>query len=140
MKRRIYINLLINYIFLPFILILRDYIEIEILNTFDKYSGTFLDYINFRTLLMYLVLSTIFLLLILVPYNFIIFKQPKKPLLLKVLLFNFMIIIIISLWGLFSNIWYYPYWKNIYYLIYSLPLSISFVVMLHLFVDKRQGK
>ena len=43
---------------------------------------------------------------------------------------------LIILFGTFSNIWWIPYWKNIYYILFSLGFGLIIAGLLYLCVDR----
>ena len=140
MKRGILINLFIAFILVPATKIVSDYVRIEIRHDYSQYSGSFLQYEKMIASTVFILAPILSILLVLLPYNFVIIRLSKKRKIMlfqKILIFEFILIFVFCLFGTFLNIWRYPLWENIYYIIYFFPFSILFAGLLHYFVDKR---
>ncbi|RDC56457.1 hypothetical protein DU508_12760 [Pedobacter chinensis] len=136
MKRRILLNIILAYMILPFIIMIRDYIQIDLQHDQAKYAGTFIEYVKSNILMLVFILPTLFLIFILTPYNSIILWLNVKRIWSKILYFELVLIVVFCLCGTFMNVWIYPYWKNVYYLFYFLPISLAFATPLHFLADK----
>ena len=117
----------------------RDYINIELLNDHSGFSGSWLEYIESDYTMTFLISPMVFLVLILLPYNLIILQIGLNRLryLHKVGIFLSTMIIVFCLIGTFENVWLFPVWNNLYYLIYFIPYSVLFSGLIHYFVDNR---
>ncbi|KLT63881.1 hypothetical protein [Pedobacter sp. BMA] len=115
MKRRIFTNLALAFIALPGIKILFDYIKLERYGS-KMFGGTFLEYEKAYAPYLFFGIAPLFLLFILLPYNYFILKG-HIAVLKKILLCEVIVMINICLVGSFFNIWSYPYWENISYII-----------------------
>ena len=134
MKKRIIINLLLAFLVLPIIKMVFDYIYLKE-NGPKMFDGTYLEYEKAYAPNLFFGISPVFLLFILLPYNYFIRKK-QRPLLAKILIFELIFIAAICLAGSFYNIWTYPYWENVIYIIKTLPLSCLFASVIHFAVDK----
>ena len=134
MKRRIITNLLLAFLVLPIIKIFYDYINLQQYGP-QFFAGTLIEYEIAYAPFVFLGFSPVFLLFILLPYNYFIRKK-QRPLLAKILIFELIFIAAICLAGSFYNIWTYPYWENVIYIIKTLPISGLFASVIHFAVDK----
>lgn len=137
MKRRTIANLILAFVIVPIIKLILDYIAIGIKTNNSIFSGSFLEYEKLMALTTFLIIPLGFLIFILLPYNIVIMKRKQLTLFYKIILFEFILIVFICIVGSFYNIWMFPYWKNIYYLIGSTIYSCLFATIIHLFVDKK---
>jgi hypothetical protein len=137
MNKRTIVNILLAFIIVPIIKLVTDYINIEIKNDHTAFSGSFLEYETLIASTVFVITPLFFLLFVLLPYNMVILKIGLERLnyLKKVCIFLLVCIIVICLLGTFMNVWFYPYWKNVYYLIYLIPCSFLFAGMIHVFAD-----
>lgn len=58
----------------------------------------------------------------------------------KVLYFSMLILLLIGLFGSFSNIWWVPWYKNIGYVVYALGLGLVCTTILHFTIDRYTEK
>jgi hypothetical protein len=137
MMKRIITNLILAFIFFPVPKLISDYITIAIKNDNSVYSGSFIEYEKLIFSTTFLLAPMFFLIFVLLPYNIVVIKY-KPRLVIKMCLFEFILIIVFCMLGTFINVWSYPYWKNIYYLFYFIPYSIVFASVLHFLVDKKE--
>jgi hypothetical protein len=135
--KRIITNLILAFIFFPVPKLISDYITIAIKNDNSVYSGSFIEYEKLIFSTTFLLAPMFFLIFVLLPYNIVVIKY-KPRLVIKMCLFEFILIIVFCMLGTFINVWSYPYWKNIYYLFYFIPYSIVFASVLHFLVDKKE--
>jgi len=136
MTKRLIINVLLAYILLTLIILIRDYIQIDIIHDNSVFSGTFLEYITGDLIMITLIIPTMFSIFVLVPYNILILKIKGLRLIYKILLFEVILIFMFCLMGTFTNVWSTPYWLNIKYFICFLPISAIFSSIIHIAVDK----
>lgn len=54
----------------------------------------------------------------------------------KILLFSLIVGCLIIFWGLFSNIWIYPIYHNLIYLVYAFGSGVIFGSLLYFSVDR----
>lgn len=84
--------------------------------------------------------SIIFLLVVLLPIELLkdykLKKGVKYSFTVKWFISIVVIMIPILLWGLFTNIWVVPWWKNLYYVVFSILFGLGITSILHLFVDR----
>ncbi len=137
MMKRIITNLILAFIFLPIPKLISDYISIDIKNDNSIYSGSFIEYEKLIFTTTFFLAPMFFLIFVLLPYNLVVIKY-KQRLIVKMCLFEFILIIVFFLLGTFINVWSFPYWKNIYYLFYFIPYSIVFASIIHFWVDKKE--
>ena len=135
--KRIITNLILAFIFFPVPKLISDYITIAIKNDNSVYSGSFIEYEKLIFTTTFLLAPIFFLIFVLLPYNLIVIRY-KPRLIVKMCLFEFILIIVFCLLGTFINVWSYPYWKNIYYLLCFIPYSIVFAGVLHFLIDKKE--
>ncbi len=87
----------------------------------------------------YLIIYLLSLLLFLMPFqllkDYYYNKGYKLSYTKKVFLLMLIIICCISIFGTFSNIWMFPYWHNIIYIIFSFFLSIILTTITYYFID-----
>ena len=143
MKRRITVNIFLAYIVFTGGFILRDYIQLDLLNDHTNYSGHALAYNKLMWLNRFIISPTVFLVVILLPYNITILRIMDKryiSLFRKILVFELVFVIIYSLFGIFINVWTYPYWQNILLPLYFFPISALFASLIHFFADIRPMK
>jgi hypothetical protein len=141
MNKRTIVNILLAFIIVPVIKLVTDYINIEIRNDHTAFSGTFFEYETLIASTVFVITPLFFLLFVLLPYNIIILKIgiEKLSYLKKVSIFLLVTIIVICLLGTFMNVWLYPYWKNVYYLVYLIPCSFLFAGLIHFLVDTKKS-
>jgi hypothetical protein len=137
MKKRVIVNLVLAFILLPVIKLIWDYIQIEINQDYAAFSGSFLEYEKMIASTVFLVAPIFFVVFTLLPYNTVLLYKKVTNIFIKVLLFELILIIDFCVLGAFTNIWSYPYWKNIYYLAYFMPFSFLFASLVHIFVVKK---
>jgi len=135
-RRRIIVNVILAFLILPLIKMVFDYIYLKE-NGSRMFSGTFLEYEKLYAPYVFLGIAPAFLLLILWPYNYLILKK-RRSLLVKILIFELIFIIFICLAGTVSNIWTFPFWKNLIYVARTLPLSCLFASIIHFTVDRHE--
>jgi len=135
--KRIVINIFLAIIIFPTTFFIRDYIQLDIMDDHSAYSGTFGEYIKLSAPTYIGIGSTLFLFIVLLPYNIIILRIKSLSFIKKILLFELIMVIDLCLIGMFSNVWAIPYWKNAYYLISFFFFGLLFSGIIHLFVDKK---
>lgn len=140
MKKRIFVNIFLAFVLETLIKLIRDYIKIEILNDHSNYSGGWTEYIKLEPMITFFISPLIFGMFVLLPYNLIILKKDVKKISLIKKIVYFLIVLVAALFvlGTFLNVWFYPYWRNIYYLVYFIPYSILFASIIHFWVDKKE--
>ncbi|SIS80106.1 hypothetical protein [Belliella pelovolcani] len=128
MIRRIIVNLLLAYTFVPCSFVLNKWIRIdgefgEIMDVFEPFYFQF---------------ASFYLILVLLPFNIVI-KSKNKYLKFviwkKILILIILQLSIICFTGLFSNIWAHPIWKNLWFIVFFIPPSIIFATAIHFLVD-----
>lgn len=127
-------NIILAFVGVPMIKLVFDYFKIKNDNTF--FLGTFLEYEQIMASTTFFILPFGFLVFILLTYNLLI-TQRKITLLRKIVLFELILILFICIVGTFSNIWMFPHWKNLVYLITSFIYSCFFSILIHIFIDKK---
>lgn len=145
MIRKVVGNLIICFI-IPFLLKIRwmpnlyeaifykeyRYYDVEI-NSFSE----FFYYIYGET---YFIIYSLSFLLFLTPFQFVkdYFYRKGHTLsyLKKVVILMLIIICCILIVGTFSNIWTYPYWHNVIYIIFSIFISVILTTMTYFVIDK----
>lgn len=108
---------------------------------YDTYYPSLRDYL-FVTIyhpLAYPLLPFLLLLFIFIPFQFVkdYYSSKKKELsyFTKVAILSGMVLILIIVFGMFTNIWDYPWYINLRYLFYALLFGIVFTTLLHFAVD-----
>ncbi|WP_316801409.1 hypothetical protein [Pedobacter frigidisoli] len=134
MKRRIVTNLILAFIVLPVIKMLFDYIKLERYGS-KMFGGTFLEYEKAYAPYVFFGIAPLFLIFVLLPYNYFVLKG-RISVLKKIVLCEVIVIVNICLVGSFYNIWTYPYWENISYVIKTFPLSCIVAITIHFAVDR----
>ncbi|MGJ7031790.1 hypothetical protein [Niabella hirudinis] len=123
------------------VLFIRDFVQIELMNDHHIYSGTFGAYQR-SSWRKFLILPFLFLLVVLLPYNFIILSAEKKKKSLgiqkKMLLFTAIQVLAFLLVGSFANIWPGNGTTYFVYLAYMFFNTGLFVTLLHFLVDSGQ--
>lgn len=139
MNKRLFANVIIAYILFPSIICLKNFYQIEILHDKTVFSGTFLDYTKGSLSMLFFLMPTLFALFILLPYNLVVLNWNRKTglnMFKKILIFETVLVLVWCLFGTFSNVWMYPYWKNLLYIAYFIPPSILFASLIHFWIDK----
>ena len=137
LMKRLFTNLLLAYVLFTSIILIRNYIQIEIIKDNTFFSGPFLEYVTGNILMIFFIIPSVFALLVLLPYNLIMVYSNTKKIAYKILIFESIIIVMFCLAGTFINVWSYPYWTNLKYLLYFLPLSIVFSSIIHVTLDNK---
>ena len=141
MKNRIILNLILAFTIIPAFSSVRDYIRLEILHDHSMYAGTFQEYYQLQTVCMtFLITPIVYLILVLLPYNFALIysgKTRRLNLFNKILLLNSSFVIGWCILGTFMNIWLSPPWRNLKFLLYVFPVSVLFASLIHFFVDRK---
>ena len=135
--KRLIVNILLAIIIFPTIFLVRDYIKLDIMNDHSAYAGTFKESLKHSAFVYFGIGSTLFLVLVLLPYNLIILRSKNISFFKKILLFEAIMIVDICLISTYTNLLFYPYWKNIYYLIYFTAYAFIFAGLIHILVDKK---
>lgn len=135
--KRFIINILLAIIVFPTIFLVRDYIKLDIMNDHSAYVGTFKESLKHSAPVYFGIGSTLFLILVLLPYNLIVLRFKNISFFRKILLFEAIMIVDICLISTYTNLLFYPYWKNIYYLIYLMAYAFIFGGLIHILVDKK---
>jgi len=88
----------------------------------------------------YILIYLLNLIVILLPFQLIkdyYFKMDKLIVFSKkVVIFFILFSSIVILFGCFSNIWFIPIWKNIYYILFGLFYSFIFSSLLYIVIDR----
>jgi hypothetical protein len=135
---RCMISLILAFVFMPLFTLLGYWISIQVFQDHSIYSGSFKGYIKANLLIFFFLLPGAALGLVLFPYQVAVFFFKKQlSLWKKVLLFEIIIFTIFSIWYSFADLWSYPYWKNLLYVIYLFVPSFVCTSALHLTVDKK---
>ncbi|WP_143053970.1 hypothetical protein [Parapedobacter koreensis] len=94
--------------------------------------------------LVYPLVPLLFLLFILLPFQLIKDSRSEKgkpfSYLQKVGIFSLIVVAMIAFWGLFTNLWAIPYYRNVIYLAYALGLGLVFATLLYFLVDRYTEK
>ncbi|GGH24059.1 hypothetical protein [Mucilaginibacter phyllosphaerae] len=140
MKKRVIVNIIVVFI-IPAIALIHQFITIEILNDHSRFPEGWLEFVKEEALTTFLGIP-LFLLTLNTLYNIIILKIGifKLSYLKKALIFLSIPVILICLLGTFSNVWIYPYWKNIYYIACFAPYTFLVAGIIHWFVDRKEIK
>lgn len=140
--KRIVVNILVAFILVPVLTLGRVYFMMEIMHDHSMFSGTFAEYVVLDPFLTFFLTPMIALFFILLPNYYALNylgKRRRLNLLFKIIVLNTVFVLFICLIGTFSNIWVFPYWRNIIWLFYFLPASILLASTLHLLVDQKEG-
>jgi hypothetical protein len=133
--KRVVVNLLLAFVCIPAFILVRDFIQLDLLDDHSAYAGTFIEYLRISINEVFFIAPTLFL--VLLPYNLIILKVKNLTFIKKVLLFELIMIVDICLISTYTNVLFYPYWENVYYLIYFFFYGLIFGGIIHVFVDKK---
>ncbi len=144
MYRKIIVNGLAAFLIFPVISSFRYWKNIAEGNYryYDSYIHSFSEYIYVVVLrpMVYPLIPMFFLLTVLLPFQLIkdhYYKIGKRlPYYKKILLFSFIVGCLIMFWGLFSNIWIFPYYQNLIYIVYAFGFGIIFSTLLYLLIDR----
>ncbi len=138
-------NLFIG-LFIPFLLKLRwlpnlyDAIFLKKYTYYDFNIDTLSEFLYYLYGESYLIEYIFSLILFLIPFqlikDFFYKKNNRLSLIKKTLILNLVLIICVIIIGIFSNIWFIPWWYNFIYVIYSFFLSIIITVSSHFIIDK----
>ena len=133
-RKRIIVNVLIAFIIVPIMAMIFDYFNLKKYG--DKlFVGTYFEYEKINAPYQFFGISPLFLLFILLPYNYFILKKDRS-LFSKILILELIFLAAICLAGSFFNIWTFPYWTNLAYVAKTLPLSCLFAAIIHFAVDR----
>ncbi len=144
MYRKIIVNGLVAFVVFPVIISFRYWQNIIEGNYkyYDSYIDSFSEYVYIAVLrpMAYPLVPIFFLLLVLLPFQLIkdhYYKIGKTlPYYKKILLFSLIVGSLIIFWGLFSNIWVYPYYHNLIYLVYAFGSGVIYGSLLYFLVDR----
>lgn len=138
-------NLFIG-LFIPFLLKLRwlpnlyDAIFFKKYTYYDFNIDTLSEFLYYLYGESYLIEYIFSLILFLIPFqlikDFFYKKNNRLSLIKKTLILNLVLIICVIIIGIFSNIWFIPWWYNFIYVIYSFFLSIIITVSSYFIIDK----
>lgn len=138
MIRRIIINLILTYLFIPLTIIGRTYYQFEYGEGIKYYRGDFESYLLNRSVGPILIISTLYLLFLFI-HNAIVLHYSEKGgnfgLLKKIGILWLIHLMFLLLIGSFNNIWVNPLWSNWVYLPITLLPSIIFATAIHILVD-----
>lgn len=140
MRNRLIINILLGFAFIPLIVGIRDYIELDILHDSSKFYGTFSKYLSFMYWQYFVIMPSLFVAIILLPYNLVIIKLSKTrqlTLVTKILIFQMIISMLYLLLGTYVGLMGLSFWFIMSNLIYLIPLSIFFATLIHILVDRK---
>jgi len=141
MKRRIWVNMLLAFIVLPLIVLIKDYIRMEIFDDHSGYTGTFWRYLEISFSEIFILIPFMFLFSVLLPYNIIVvfFFMRKRALnfFLKYCIFlTITALIIFVLSG--SGLQAYPDAYDYLNIFIALCLSsFLFAFLIHYLVDRK---
>jgi hypothetical protein len=122
---------------MPVLTLIGYFISMEILQDHTLFSGSFKGYIKANLFSLFFILPGITLALVLFPYNLtLLILRRKMSLLNKTLILESIFVIVFCLWASFADIWAYPYWKNIIYILYLFVPSFICASALHLTADR----
>ncbi len=140
MRKRVIVNIVIAFVILPLAYLTKIYLEREVFaNTYSQSS--FSEWLSHFAMLTFFWIPLIFILFVLLPYNYIILNNSffKVSLLRKCIVFLAILVALFSLVGSFANIWFYPLWMNLYTLLVLSVIAAIFASMIHFLVDTRKG-
>lgn len=145
---RIVINTLTALLIFPVTISYREWSNI-LSGNYQYYDTTYEsagEYIS-KTILhpmAYPLVPVLFLLFILMPFQFIKnyykHKGMELPFLKKWLIFPLLLAICGILWGMVSNLWQTVWYHNLVYLLYIAGFSLFFTALLHFTADKVKEK
>lgn len=146
MKRRVVVNILLAFVLLPILKNIRMFFDVVILGNEMPYhlAIDYWRYMEIHIAQNFLFLPLAYLIIVLIPYNLILLKDPINPKLLfrslwvKILFLTGNHILLICLLGTFANIWAVPYWQNVYYVGFALLYSSIMATIIHFAVDKKE--
>lgn len=88
----------------------------------------------------YLIIFLLALIIVFIPFQLIkdYFYSQKQRLsfLQKSLFLTAQVVLIIIIWGLFSNVFVLPWYKNLFYLVFAFGFGFIFSGLLYLFIDR----
>ena len=138
--RKLIINILCSFILIPIILQTKYWVDFNI-NPFLGHSSI-LEFIRdeFFNNNLLLIISSLSLLFIFLPFQLIKDYYFKKNVSLSFLKKTGILTIIVSLviivFGLFSNIWQITWYENFWYLVYAFGFALIFTALLYLMIDR----
>ena len=139
MKKRIAVNLFLAFGIIPFVKLTADYIRIVLFHDYSSFSGTFMEYETINAPILFFQAPIIVLIVILLPYNLIILSLGKRHVLSLPqktgIMMGVMVLALIMI-GSFSNVWFYPYVKNLLYLVWFFFFALIFTYLIHVVADK----
>ncbi|PZX46869.1 hypothetical protein [Algoriphagus chordae] len=146
MKRKIIVNLLMAFVLFPILKNFRMFFDVVILGNEMPYhlAMSYWVYMKIHIAENFLFLPMAYLILVLIPYNMILIRNPIDSQLLyrkvwvKILVLTGNHLLLICLLGTFANIWAVPYWQNVYYVGFALLYSIIPASIIHFAVDRRE--
>ncbi|QQT27528.1 hypothetical protein [Sphingobacterium spiritivorum] len=145
---RIVINTLTALLIFPVIISYREWSNIlsgnyQYYDTTYESAGEYISKIILHPMA-YPLMPVLFLLFILMPFQFIKnyykHKGREPSFLKKWLIFSLLLVICGILWGMVSNIWQTVWYHNLVYLLYIAGFSLFFTSLLHVTADKVKEK
>lgn len=138
MIRRIFVNLLLTYLFIPLVLIGNMYHLFEYRGGVNYYPGDFESYLLDMSIGPIFIISTLYLVFLFI-HNAIILhyreKDKELSLVKKIGVLWAIHLAFVLFIGSFSNIWGNPVWSNWVYLPMTLIPSVVFASAIHFLVD-----
>lgn len=138
--RKIGFNLVIGFFVFPLILKIQQWIYFGIDSIKQDGLGLRAIFIAIFEDPFYFLNAIVFSLLILLPFQLIkdyhYTKGKRLQFSQKVLYFSVLVLILIGLFGSFSNIWWVPWYKNMVYVAYALGLGFVCTTILHFTIDR----
>lgn len=106
---------------------------------YDFDISTFSDFFYYTYGQFYIIIYILSLIFFFLPFQLIkdyyITKKENLSFIKKVYIFSAIILTCILILGSFINIWIYPYWYNLLYIIFSFVLAIILTTILYYLVD-----
>lgn len=144
MIRRVIVNLLLTYLFIPLVIVGRIYYMFEFGEGVEYYSGDFESYILDRSIGFIFTISTLYLVFLLVHNAIILHYREKDKELTFVRKIGVLWLVHLIFIGLGVFIYQYiylkPFWNNLFYLPITLIPSIIFASAIHYLVDLPETK
>ena len=142
--RKVISNVLVAFVVFPLLMRVKYWYNFQInpLEQFGSIQGIIIN--DFFRQPLYFIMSFIFLLFVLLPFQLIkddkLNKNKKKSLVVKSLILSCILCVLIILFGTFSNIWWIPWYKNFLYVGFALFLGFFIAILLHFLVDIYEEK
>lgn len=138
--RKLIVNFLFGFLIIPFFLEIKYWTDFNI-NIFTHYDSVW-QFLKDEFLLnpIYYIISFVVFCIILVPFQLIkdFYFKRGRPLsfLNKIFVSSLQVILLIIVFGTFSNIWQIPFYKNFIYLIYAFIFGSFCTTFLYFTIDR----